>query len=278
MNSKKSELLFGNLLIVVAISITILMMHHYLNPQINSDILLGFILVIIAIFLYLFLGGSIIDNFLAKDKNLKNLVDETLHELNTPIATIEANLTLLKRSVKDEKNLKRLDRIKAASTNLSKLYEGIEYNIKENIQDIEISTFDLYDLIEKSIANFKEIKGDINIKNQVPNIEISTDKNGFLKIINNLISNAIKYNKKDGKVDIYMEDKTLIIKDTGIGIDTKNLFIVFNKAYQENSSTEGFGLGLSIVKRFCDEHRIKILIDANRGVGTGVMLDLGMLM
>ncbi len=278
MNSKKSELLFGNLLIVVAISITILMMHHYLKPQINSDILLGFILVIIATVLYLFLGGSIIDNFLAKDKNLKNLVDETLHELNTPIATIEANLTLLKRSVKDEKNIKRLDRIKAASTNLSKLYEGIEYNIKENIQDIEISTFDLYDLIEKSIANFKEIKGDINIKNQVPNIEISTDKNGFLKTINNLISNAIKYNKKDGLVDIYMEDKTLIIKDTGIGIDTKNLFIVFDKAYQENSSTEGFGLGLSIVKRFCDEHRIKIRIDADRGVGTGVMLDLGMLM
>jgi signal transduction histidine kinase len=249
-------------------------MHYFLNSYISSALLLGFILLIVAVILYLFLANPIIDNFLSHDQNLKNLVDETLHELNTPIATIQANLSMLKKSIKDEKNQKRLDRIKDASSNLSKLYESIEYNIKENIQDIEISTFDLNELIEESISNFKDIKGNISITNKVPNMEITTDRNGFLKTINNLISNAIKYNKKNGKVDIYTEDKTLIIKDTGIGIDTKNLFIVFDKAYQENSSTEGFGLGLSIVKRFCDEHKIKIQITANKDIGTSIMLDL----
>jgi len=74
-----------------------------------------------------------------------------------------------------------------------------------------------------------------------------------------------------------MEENTLFIQDSGIGIDTKNLFIVFDKSYQENPSTEGFGIGLSIVKSFCDKHKIKIKIDTKKDVGTTISLDLGAL-
>jgi signal transduction histidine kinase len=278
LNSKKSELLFGNLLIVITIVIAVLIVHNFLKTYINSDLLLGFILVIASLITYLFLATPLIDHFLKTDKNLKNLIDETLHELNTPIATIQANLSMLKKSVKDEKNLKRLTRIKEASKNLTKLYESIEYNIKENIQHIEKTTFDLSLAIDNSIANFKEIKKDITITNSVQPTDIKTDQNGFTNILNNLISNAIKYNKKDGFVKIYLKNKTLYIEDSGIGIDTKNLFIIFDKAYQENSSTEGFGIGLSIVKKFCDEHKIEIKIDTKREVGTVFKLDLQAIM
>jgi signal transduction histidine kinase len=278
LNSKKSELLFGNLLIVITIVIAVLIVHNFLKTYINSDLLLGFILVIASLITYLFLATPLIDHFLKTDKNLKNLIDETLHELNTPIATIQANLSMLKKSVKDEKNLKRLTRIKEASKNLTKLYESIEYNIKENIQHIEKTTFDLSLAIDNSIANFKEIKKDITITNSVQLTNITTDQNGFTNILNNLISNAIKYNKKDGFVKIYLKGKTLYIEDSGIGIDTKNLFIIFDKAYQENSSTEGFGIGLSIVKKFCDEHKIEIKIDTKREVGTVFKLDLQAIM
>jgi signal transduction histidine kinase len=230
-----------------------------------------------ATFLYLYLGKSLIDEFLKSDKNLKNLVDETLHELNTPIATIEANLSMLKKSIKDEKNTKRLNRIDKASKNLTKLYESIEYDIKENIEQIEKSSFDLKELIDESISKFDEIKDDMKIINQVKPQLIKTDKNGFSKTIDNLISNAIKYNKKDGFVKIYMDKNILNIEDNGIGIDTKNLFIVFDKSYQENPTTEGFGLGLSIVKSFCDRHKIKIKIDTTKDIGTTISLDLGAL-
>ncbi len=251
----------------------ILVLHHAFQGLFH-DMILDVILVCLAVLLYLFLGTPMIDNFLKGDTNLKTMIDETLHELNTPIATIEANLSMLKKSVTDEKNLKRLNRIEGASKNLTKLYESIEYDIKENIQLIEKSSFDLKETIETSVSKFDEIKHEIKIANLVPSILITTDKNGFSKTLDNLISNAIKYNKKDGFVKVYMKENTLYIQDSGIGIDTKNLFIVFDKSYQENPSTEGFGIGLSIVKSFCDKHKIKIKIDTKKDVGTTIGLDL----
>ena len=276
MNSKKADLLLGNILIIVAISIMVLVLHHAFQGMFY-DMVLYIILVCFAVLLYLFLGTPMIDNFLQSDTNLKTMIDETLHELNTPIATIEANLSMLKKSINDEKSLKRLNRIGEASKNLTKLYESIEYDIKENIQLIEKSSFDLKDAVETSIRKFNEIKHEIKITNQVPSLLITTDKNGFSKTLDNLISNAIKYNKQDGFVKIYMKGNSLYIEDSGIGIDTKNLFIVFDKSYQENPSTEGYGIGLSIVKSFCDKHKIKIKIDTKKDIGTIIGLDLGAL-
>ncbi len=206
------------------------------------------------------------------------MVNETLHELNTPIATIKANVSMLKKSIKEPKNIKRLQRIQKASDNLTKLYESIEYNIKESIEDVDDTEFNLKDIIDESILQFEDIKGDINITNLVPDIKIKTDKNGFFKALNNLISNSIKYNKPNGYIKLFVHDKKLFIEDSGIGIDTKNLFIVFDKAYQENPSTEGFGLGLSIVKTFCDLNKIKITIKTQKDKGTTIALDIKHLM
>jgi len=254
----------------------ILVTHHVFDGFL-PDMLLDVILVCLAVMLYLFLGSPMIDNFLKSDSNLKTMIDETLHELNTPIATIEANLSMLKKSTTDEKSLKRLNRIAGASTNLTKLYESIEYDIKENIQLIEKVSFDLKNAIDSAISKFDEIKQEKTITNLVPSRYIHTDKNGFSKMLDNLISNAIKYNTDHGFVKIYMKENTLYIQDSGIGIDTKNLFIVFDKSYQENPSTEGFGIGLSIVKSFCDQHKIKIKIDTQKDKGTTISLDLSAL-
>jgi len=273
LNSKKFDLIISNIIVIASIVILVLVLHHSFSTKISHPIL-DIALVLIAVFLYIFLANSMVDTLLKSDKELKNMVDETLHELNTPIATIQANLTMLKRSIKDEKNLKRLNRISEASKNLTNLYESIEYEIKENIEQVEETNFDIKDVVKNSISKFDEIKGNIAIKNQVPSMLIKTDKNGFSRTIDNLISNAIKYNKKDGFVKLYMEGNSLFIQDSGIGIDTKNLFIVFDKSYQENPSTKGFGIGLSIVKSFCDKHKIKITIDTKKDVGTTIGLDL----
>jgi len=274
LNSKKFELLLGNTLLITAITIIVLILHQTLQKYISPNLLLDFFLVLGAVLLYLFLGSSMIDNFLTSDKKLKTMVDETLHELNTPIATIEANITMLKKSITDEKNLKRLNRIKDASKNLIQLYESIEYNIKENIEHVEKNTFNLKFTIDASIEKFQDIKNNLTITNEVKELYIKTDKNGFIKMLENLISNAIKYNKKDGFVKVYTDENNLCIQDSGIGIDTKNLFIIFDKSFQENPTTKGFGLGLSIVKSFCDKHKIKIKIDTKLDKGTIIILDI----
>ncbi len=274
MLSKKSTLILSNIIITVAVIVLILVLNPLLTQYLHNIYLQNFILIMFGISLYYFLSASVIDSFLQTDEKLKEMIEHTLHELNTPIATIQANTTLLKRSSTDDKTIQRLTRIEDASKNLTKLYESIEYSIKENIEDIPKEHISLNTIIDQSISKFEDIKGNITIDNKVQDLQLYTDKNGFERVIDNLLSNAIKYNKNNGKVIFYTKDNKLYIKDSGIGIDPKNLFIVYEKSFQENPTTLGHGLGLSIVKNFCDKEQIIIKIDTKKDKGTIISLDL----
>ncbi|MEA3353416.1 MAG: HAMP domain-containing sensor histidine kinase [Campylobacterota bacterium] len=223
--------------------------------------------------LYYFLSKQLLESLFKSEDKIKSLMKETLHELNTPVATIQLNNKMLKKKVTDEKNLKRVERIDEACEDLLNLYNQMEYTIKEQIDSITHEPFNIDEIISKSIRKFDDIKNDISINYTSTTLVINADKNGFEKMIDNLISNAIKYNKPKGTIDIALNDKVLSVKDTGIGIDTKNLFHVFDKYYQENSLSNGIGLGLNIVKKYCDKNTIQIKIDSQKDMGTTFYLD-----
>ena len=150
----------------------------------------------------------------------------------------------------------------------------MEYNIKEQIDNVSIEEFDIDDILEKSIIKHTDIKGDIQIIYDKKAFLIVSDKNGFERVIDNLLSNAIKYNKKDGKIIICIENDILKVEDTGVGIDTQNLFHIFDKYYQENSFSSGIGLGLNIIKAYCDRYKIDIKIDSKKDIGSIFYLNL----
>jgi len=108
LNSKHSSFYLNSAIIVIALTSSILLLENYLSLIITSTPLRVIVIFLSAFGLYFFLSSSLIEHYKIQEKNLKNLVDETLHELNTPIATINANLKMLKDTTKDEKNLKRL--------------------------------------------------------------------------------------------------------------------------------------------------------------------------
>lgn len=212
--------------------------------------------------LYLILSKSIFEPLFKSDENLQKAVKETLHELNIPVSTINLNVQMLEKRLEDEKDIKRLNRIKQASSTLLKLYEDMEYQIKKEIDKVDVTTFDLKDEILKSLDKFDDLKKDINIEVNIKKCTLSTDLNGFTKVIDNLISNALKYNlEKNGQIKIEYSDNIFSIFNTGKEIDTKNLFIIFDKFFQEDSTKDGFGLGLSMVKEFCDKNKIAIKIE-----------------
>jgi signal transduction histidine kinase len=172
------------------------------------------------------------------------------------------NVQLLEKTINDEKSLKRLQRIEQANNSLLKLYENMEYEIKKEIDKIEKQEFFLDEIIKSSIEKFEDIKENTKINIDLPNIKVLTDLNGFVKTIDNLILNAIKYNDKNTPlIDISYKENILSIFNKGEKIDTKNLFIVFDKYFQENPKNDGFGLGLAMVKEFCDKNRIFITIE-----------------
>lgn len=219
-------------------------------------------LVIVGLSIFLSFSISVLKPLFKSDEKLELSIKETIHELNIPVSTIKMNTQLLEKTISDEKSLKRLERIKQASNNLLKLYENMEYNIKKEIDKIDKQEIYLDDLVKTCVEKFDDIKKDTKIFVDIPSIVVLTDINGFEKTIDNLISNAIKYNlTQNPKVEIKYKDNIFSVFNTGEKIDTKNLFIVFDKYFQENSSKDGFGLGLALVKEFCDKNRISINID-----------------
>ncbi|MEJ2437076.1 MAG: ATP-binding protein, partial [Sulfurovaceae bacterium] len=107
--------------------------------------------------------------------------------------------------------------------------------------------------------------------------QILTDKIGFEQVIDNLLSNAMKYSKRDSKITITLKDGKIEIEDEGIGIDETEMLHIHELYYQGNSESEGKGIGLAIVKKFCDKNGIDFAIYSKKDQGTKVILDLKIL-
>ncbi|WP_456451452.1 sensor histidine kinase [Hydrogenimonas sp.] len=204
---------------------------------------------------------------------LDKLLKDTLHELNIPLSTIFANVSMLKRKEADPKKVTRLARIEKAAENLGELYEDLDYFIKKEIGTVERERFALDDIVRRSIQKMDDIKGDISIQYQPNGLRVTADRRGCQKCVDNLLSNAIKYNKPDGSVEIFAEEGWLVVRDSGIGMDETTLFHIFDRYYQSDLSASGYGIGLHIVKTFCDEHGIEIKITSKPGEGTTFRLD-----
>ena len=278
MNTKYRDFQISNIIVVVFSILIVLVVNSFLIEEFgftkDNFVLITIFLLVIGAILYHFLSKQLLESLFKSDESIQNHIKETLHELNTPVATIQMNTKILQKKEQNEKNIARLDRIEQSCENLLNLYNQMEYNIKEQIDKVNSEEFLIDDIVLKSINKFDDIKKDITIEYNTTTLLINTDKNGFEKVIDNLLSNAIKYNKPNGNITISLENNILKIEDTGIGIDTKSLFHIFDKYYQENSLNDGVGLGLNMVKSYCDKYKIDIKIDSTLEVGSVFYLDL----
>ena len=210
-----------------------------------------------------------------QEERLEHLVREVLHEINLPIATIEANLSMVRKTISPEESrlARRLDRIASASRRLKKLYRELAYNIRREIMPVEKERFDLSRLLEERLAFFREM-GRNPLEVTLTPLEIEADRVGMEQTLDNLLENAMKYSPKEAPIRVILEGKTLRIRDRGIGMDENEILRIFERYYQGNRGVRGEGIGLSVVKRYCDENGIGLKIRSRKGEGTEVVLDL----
>lgn len=205
--------------------------------------------------------------------NLENFSKETLHELNLPINTIMANTGMLKRTHTDEKSLKRIERIEAASAMLQERYSELDYLIRRQMHREVIEVFDLSELIEERLELLRALYPQVEFMLDLEPISLNMDRMGLRKVIDNLIDNAVKYSGGKGEVVLRMRDSVLEVQDFGSGMDEVELFQIFDRYYQSDASMPGFGIGLGLVKSFCDKHKIKLHVQSQKGEGTTMILD-----
>ncbi len=205
--------------------------------------------------------------------HLERFSKETLHELNLPINTITANVQMLRKTHDDEKSLKRLDRIEAAAEMLKERYNELDYLIKKQTEREKIESFELGELVDERIGFLRPLYPNIiwNIDLQ-PTI-IVCDRIGLGKVIDNLVENGVKYSPQNPTITIKLHDKNLTICDQGTGIDEITLMRIYDRYFQNDTTMPGYGIGLSLVKRYCDRHHIVLNVASRVGEGTCVKLE-----
>jgi len=205
--------------------------------------------------------------------HLERLSKETLHELNLPVNTITANVEMLRKSSSDEKSLKRLDRIEMAAGMLKERYNELDYLIKKQMERESIEQFDLKLLLEERLEFLRPLYPGAHWEVRIQSRHIRCDRIGLGKVIDNLVENGIKYSAENPFVTIVMDDNLLSICDRGIGMDELTLMRIYDRYYQNDAAMAGYGIGLGLVKRYCDRHGIGLHVSSRKGEGTCVRLE-----
>lgn len=220
----------------------------------------------------IFLGKLFIAPMRESMRKMNRFIQDATHELNTPISTILTNIEMLETFGKCAKN-EELKRIEIASKTLSSIYDDLTYlNLNHkyyrNIQEMDFSAL-LHErfLYFKVMAESKELVLDIAVD---PDIRLFMDKNDAVRLIDNLIANAIKYNHPKGLLSIRLTKEFLLIKDTGIGIKEKDLDMIFQRFQRANSSEGGFGIGLDIVNQVIRYYGFDLSLKSTLHQGTEV--------
>lgn len=205
---------------------------------------------------------------------LERFSKETLHELNLPVNTIMANTKMLRKTHHDEKSIKRIERIESACDMVQERYNELDYMIKKQMKKEKIERFDVAQVIEERVYILRSLYSSAHFKLNLESLVKEMDKIGFQKVIDNLIDNAIKYSPSPADVEITLKAGHLSIKDKGVGMDEVTLLNIFDRYYQEDATMPGFGIGLGLVKAYCDQYHIRLNFDSKKDVGTTIILEL----
>ncbi|MCI9437033.1 MAG: HAMP domain-containing protein [Lachnospiraceae bacterium] len=220
------------------------------------------------------------------EKQNRELVSNISHDLKTPITAIKGYVEGIMDGVADtpEKMDKYIKTIYNKANDMERLineltyYSGIDNNrIPYNFHRINVADY-FGDCIEEVGLDLEQKNIELNYSNLAsPDTVVIADPEQMKKVINNIISNSVKYmDKPHGVIDIRILDETdsirIEIGDNGKGIAQKDLPKVFERFYRtdasRNSAQGGSGIGLSIVRKIIEDHGGYIWATSKEGEGT----------
>lgn len=207
----------------------------------------------------------------------KQFTSDASHEIRTPLSAIRGTLEVLIRKERDTKTyedkirliIKQVDNLDALLEQLLQLARLDTSSVTTRNESVQLTG-----LISSRYINWEQQASDkkINLQLIIPKeTHVYADKVYLEIILDNLISNAIKYGKDRGHVSVTWDEKkqTLAIQDDGVGIPKEQLNTIFDRFYRvdeaRNSIIRGHGLGLSIVKKLCDLQNIALTVKSDLG-------------
>ncbi|BCD61113.1 MULTISPECIES: HAMP domain-containing sensor histidine kinase [unclassified Nitratiruptor] len=236
----------------------------------RTSFLIGFgIVFILLLFSYIVLKNFSYP-FEKVNQTLDNFIKDSMHEINTPLSIINVNIDLFTRKFGENSYLSR---IKSAAKTLSNIYNDMDYLIKKDRIEYKNEKIDFSSFLQERVDYFQEIANlrKISLVAKIEtDITIYMNRTKLQRIVDNTLSNAIKYSKERSCVKIYLkkvgDQAVLTIKDYGIGIENPQK--IFERFYREDHDKGGFGIGLCIVQNIVQQEDIGLKVVSKPGKGT----------
>lgn len=261
------------------------------------EIILAIVSLIVLWLEFMFIFRPIIKELKLRGKRLRvlneakdRILATVAHDIRGPLTAIQGTLEIVKyhtpNLTKETKDMLEMSLMSCAKTErLTK--ELLDISLLENDSfRLQRETTDLTEYFSGILAQFERLASEKNIAIELDvrssHLEANIDKYNFSRVIENLVTNALKFTHEAGKVELasYEEDDYIMIevKDTGIGIPDKlkgYIFDKFSKARRLGTRGESTtGLGMSIVKMIVEKHFGKIWLESQEGVGTSFYISL----
>jgi len=196
----------------------------------------------------------------------KQFIRYAIHETHTPLSVIMANIELFSMN---EGRTRYLAKIEAAVKNIFSIYDDLSYLVKKDQIDYPKKAMDLGEYVKQRLEFFDEVAHFSNLSFQYsyPDFPawIYFNETKLQRVIDNNLTNAIKYTKNGETIHVGIR---CTVEACWFWVESKSQKIqdvekIFEAYYRERKKTDGFGLGLSLVKAICDEEGVEIHIDSS---------------
>ncbi|MFT9057766.1 MAG: ATP-binding protein, partial [Ethanoligenens sp.] len=215
----------------------------------------------------------------------KTMAADVSHELRTPLASLQSSLEAIIDGIW-EPSRERLEscheeilRINRLVGDLEKLERAEAENTMLNMTELNLS-----ELAQHIVHNFETdfFKKSVKLNFVCDSVAVKADRDKISQVIINLLSNALKYTQKGGRVELQVRDNgrsaKLIVSDTGNGISQDDIPNIFERLYRADKSrnrvTGGSGLGLTITKAIIEAHKGSISVSSELDKGTAFTVSL----
>lgn len=199
----------------------------------------------------------------------RQFIKHTVHETNTFLSIILHNIELYEM---ENKTNKYFNNILVSLKNLTSIYDDLSYLVKENHISYPKIQIDLVDYLRSRIDFFKAVADKSNLKfnfkSQLKTMPFTFNETKLQRIIDNNITNAIKYTKRKENINIVLKKRNhnyiFLIYSRSYEIHYPEN--IFKEYYREANSQDGFGLGLNLVQKICNDENINIHLRSTKKI------------
>ena len=212
-------------------------------------------------------------------ERLEQFTQDASHELRTPITAVSTSLDLAIATNEYPENVREAKKgLKEVSVLMDRLLELARLDAFS----LEKEDVDLSALVTETVEMHRRLAAEKNVTitaQITPDMHVQGDPTLLKQVLNNLLTNAVKFNKPEGRIDVELTTRALNVRDTGKGIAASALPHIFDRFYQEDTSRahnkkEGLGLGLALSKRIVELHGWSIMAESVQGEGTTFSIHL----